>query len=124
MENWLPVPGFEGYEVSDLGRVRSVDRWIVHTDGRRRFYRGQILKTGRHQNGYPTVYVKRMKRGFLVHHAVLNAFEGPCPEGLEARHYDDDPLNSARVNLAWGTRSQNQQDRLRNGRHPNRRRPD
>jgi hypothetical protein len=120
MENWLPVPDFDGYEVSDLGRIRSVDRWITHSDGRHRFYPGQILRAPPANTGYPRVQVKRLGRGFLVHQAVLWAFKGPCPEGQEACHDDDDPGNPALSNLSWGTRSKNQLDRVRNGPHPNR----
>jgi hypothetical protein len=115
METWLPVSNFDGYEVSDHGRARSVDRWIVYVDGRQRFYPGQLITPtgpGRFVN------VKRVGR-FRVCHAVLNAFVGPCPPGLECCHGDDDPDNNALINLRWGTRSDNQHDRVRNGRSVN-----
>lgn len=44
-ETWKPIPGYEGlYEVSDHGRVRSLDRVVEFSDGRLRFQRGTDLK--------------------------------------------------------------------------------
>jgi hypothetical protein len=49
--------------------------------------------------------------------AVLEAFVGPRPPGLECRHLDGNPANSVLANLAWGTHSENMQDRVRHGTH-------
>jgi hypothetical protein len=54
-----------------------------------------------------------------VHHLVLEAFVGPRPEGMNGLHWDDDAMNNQLDNLRWGTDSDNQQDRVRNGRHYN-----
>jgi len=43
----------------------------------------------------------------LLHRAVLETFVGPCPDGLEASHLDDDPTNNSIENLMWETRSEN-----------------
>jgi hypothetical protein len=48
---------------------------------------------------------------------VLETFVGPRPPGLEMCHRDDDPWHNALPNLYWGTRSENRQDLVRNGRH-------
>jgi len=55
----------------------------------------------------------------LVHRLVLEAFAGPCPDGMEACHGDGDPTNNRRLNLRWDTRSSNQLDTVRHGRHTN-----
>jgi hypothetical protein len=51
----------------------------------------------------------------LVHHLVLEAFTGPCPPGLQARHLDGNPANNRPGNLVWGTQSENEQDKVRHG---------
>ena len=119
MERWLPVVGFDGYEISDFGDARSVDRWITFSDGRQRFYRGQpLIVMVQKKTGYRYINVRRLGR-FFIHVAMLEAFVGPRPTGAEARHLDDDPAHNLLPNLAWGTRSQNQRDRVLNGRDPN-----
>lgn len=51
-----------------------------------------------------------------VHALVLEAFVGPCPEGMCARHFPDPtPTNNAITNLRWGTHQQNCEDRDRDG---------
>lgn len=47
---------------------------------------------------------------------ILEAFEGPCPDGEECRHLDGDPTNNLPDNLAWGTHKQNCEDTVRHGR--------
>ena len=120
-EKWLPVVGHEGrYEVSDHGRVRSLDRMVPHgrSSGMRR-HRGRVLKLGRKPAGYPTASIpvdgSRQVKVMYVHRLVLEAFVGPCPEGNVARHLDDDKSNNHLSNLVWGTESQNAYDKVRNG---------
>ena len=43
IEEWRPVVGYEGlYEVSNTGRVRSVDRYVVDSLGHRKVYKSKI----------------------------------------------------------------------------------
>lgn len=52
-EIWKDVPYYEGYyQVSSLGRVRSLDRVVVHRDGHRRSYAGQLLVPVIGKHGY------------------------------------------------------------------------
>ena len=45
MEEWRAIPGYEGYyEVSDEGRVRSVDRVIIDSLDRRRRLKSKVLQ--------------------------------------------------------------------------------
>ncbi len=48
----------------------------------------------------------------LVHRLVLEAFVGPCPEGLECRHIDGNAKNNRLFNLKWGTKKENGEDRV------------
>lgn len=116
METWLPIPGYEGiYEVSDRGRVRSLDR--LDSRGRRR--KGRLRRLIMQPSGHFTVSLCREAehQGFLVHHLVLLAFVGPRPDGMEGCHWDDNPANNHLANLRWDTRSANVRDSVRNGTH-------
>lgn len=117
-ETWRPVLGYEGsYEVSDLGRVRSLDRMSSH--GRR--LRGRVLTALQGSGGYLQVGLHRdgEQRSALVHRLVLTSFIGPAPDGCETLHGDGDRSNNALANLKWGTRTENAQDRLRHGTNTN-----
>lgn len=114
---WRPVPGWEGwYEVSDDGRVRSVDRVVITRNGRRLHWRGRERKAVLYR-GYPRVGLHRPGEHKItpVHHMVLWAFVGPCPQGHETLHRDGDPTNAHLSNLRWGSKSENAQDALRHG---------
>ena len=122
IENWKPVVGYEGlYEVSDHGRVRSLDRPIARIDGSHGLRRGRVLKQAVDRRGRHKVLLSLsgQKSKQLVPRLVLAAFEGPCPPGHQCCHYDDDPGNNHLSNLRWDTPSSNSLDAVRNGRHSN-----
>lgn len=115
IEHWKPVVGFEGlYEVSDHGRVRSLDRMTA-----RGLRKGQMMKPFALDTGHLRVRLSRDGRGSgpLVHRLVLEAFVGPCPDGQEGCHSDGNPENNHVGNLRWATRSENQLDSVRHGTH-------
>jgi hypothetical protein len=123
-EVWKPVTGFEGlYEVSDHGRVRSIDR--VETIARKRF--GKIDTHSRARTG-KLVSLIRKRRGYLgitlwkegkpyfrvVHRLVLEAFIGPRPSaGHVGRHLNGNPAYNFVANLAWGTHADNVDDSIK-----------
>lgn len=116
-EQWRAVVGYEGaYEVSDLGRVRSLNR--VTDRGRK--WRGRVMTTTALQNAYLVVTLWRngSQRTPLVHRLVLEAFVGPAPESHEARHVNGDRADNRLTNLSWGTHSENQMDQVAHGTHP------
>lgn len=125
IETWLPVVGLEGdYEVSDQGRVRSVDRVKVYKridqySGREitvtRHHKGRLLKPARKPCGHMSIVLGRGVGSRDVHVLVLEAFVGPRPPIHEGPHWDDDPSNNKLSNLRWGTRSDNLLDAVRNG---------
>lgn len=111
-ETWRAVPGYEGiYEVSDAGRVRSLDR----LDNRGRRTTGRVLAERPLRDG--RVRVSLAKNGQTVdgyvYRLVLEAFVGPCPKGMEALHWDDVRSNNTLSNLRWGTRTDNMRDMSR-----------
>lgn len=123
METWKPIPGYDGYEASDLGRIRSTDRMVARSmlrRGQERFEspilrRGQVLRGW--LNGTVRVRPGSDRKERPVGQLVLETFVGPRPPGLEMCHRDDDPWNNALSNLYWGTSSQNKYDLVRNGNH-------
>lgn len=106
-EVWRDVPGWPGYSVSSLGRVRSSKRGTpreLYSESDRDYRRVTVYRDGRpHHKG--------------IHQLVALAFIGSCPEGMEVRHLDGDGSNNVPSNLAYGTSSTNQRDKVRHGTH-------
>jgi hypothetical protein len=119
-EQWLPVRGWEGlYEVSDQGRVRSLDRWVVKRNGQRQFLTGRIKSLPKLKLGYPVVHLARdgQTTTKTVHTVVLDSFVGPRPAGHVGCHSDGDPSNNRLANLRWDTQSNNLLDAIKHGTH-------
>lgn len=117
-EIWKPVVGYEGfYEVSNLGRVRSLTRvhHVIQSKGEwdQHVY-GRILKPSVQQHGnlrYHTVAlcVNSKPRSFLVHRLVASAFI-PNPYNYPIiNHIDCNGENNRVDNLEWCTSSWNNQ---------------
>lgn len=129
-EQWLPVVGFEGlYEISDWGRVKSVERkvWFVNRWGQdtQRIVPERIRELSVNPNGGHlelTLHREGKRRHRFVHQLVLDAFVGPYPDGLDqVRHLDGDPTNNRLDNLRYGTAAENVADMLRHGTQRNQR---
>lgn len=106
METWKPVIGFEDlYEVSDAGRIRSIK------SGRVKAY------TNDRQKRRPFVGLWRNNKVRIIypHKAVLEAFVGFRPKGMEACHNNGDPFDNRLENLRWDTTRNNQLDRIKHG---------
>lgn len=116
-EEWRPVIGREGmYEISNHGRVRSLDRVVASSRGPRKF-KGKMLKASTARTpDYPVV---SLGGGIAerVHTLVLEAFVGPRPEGFVACHNDGDHHNNCLSNLRWDTYSSNNYDLVDHNTH-------
>lgn len=120
MEIWKAIPGYEGfYEVSNLGRVKSLARM---RKGPRVLTRvsEKILTPFLHKHkGYVRhsvcLCVEDQRRTCYIHQLVLLAFVGPPPQGEEGRHLDGDGTNNRLANLAYGTHKKNMEDRRDHG---------
>lgn len=126
VERWRPIPGYgDRYQVSDAGRVRSLDAVISTRKGPQLRY-GRVLALRADPDGYVRANLAAPgtgRRQVLVHRLVLEAFVGPGP-GLQAAHWNGDPADNRLENLRWATARQNCQDKRRHGtyhegsRHP------
>ena len=115
-EVWKDVPNYEGeYQVSNIGAVRSLDRRVRNSKkGSTRLISGVILKPHLENRGYLTVSLGRWNpKG--IHRLVLSAFVEPCPKGMECRHLNGTRTDNRLENLCWGTRKENQTDRIKHG---------
>jgi hypothetical protein len=111
-ERWLPVVGHEGdYEVSDRGRVRSLDRVVQRSSSPQR-RRGQMIKRCL-SHGYPVVNLAGQTR--QIHVLMLEAFVGPRPSDMYGCHNDDVRTNNVLSNLRWGTPTSNSHDKRVHG---------
>lgn len=117
-EQWRAVVGHEGlYEVSDHGRVRSLDRVITRSDGQRMHFRGKLLRPSLARTpDYPVVGLPGGTSA-RVHNLVLEAFVGRRPPGLIACHNNGDHHNNHLSNLRWDTYGSNNLDLVRHGTH-------
>jgi hypothetical protein len=105
VEKWLPVAGWERwYEVSDLGRARSLSR-MVTIRGRAARMQGRVLVLSVDPAGRRTAGFSRACRQhrYKVATLVLEAFVGFRPPGAFVRFADADYSNCRLTNLSWST---------------------
>lgn len=109
MVKWLPVSNCDGYEVSDDGRVRSLDRTqtLIGNGGReyKRCRKGKVLSLKKHPQGYRCVQMGSVQK--TVHSVVMEAFVGPRPHAHCINHIDGDKTNNRVENLEYCTMSAN-----------------
>ena len=116
-EIWKAVEGYDGiYEVSNLGQVRSLDRYVpalCNRNGEIRNYlrRGKVLKQRKVFGGYMVVSFTVSETGThenrFVHRLVAQAFVPGYREDLDVNHKDEDKTNNRADNLEWVTQSYN-----------------
>lgn len=122
-EKWLPVVGYEGlYEVSNIGRVRSLGRFVISRHGTTRYYRhGKIRAPFTAKNGYIRVTLIKdgVDKKHSIHTLVISAFIGSKPTSAhQTRHKNGVRCDNVYTNLEWGTSSENNLDRVRHGTMP------
>jgi hypothetical protein len=102
-EEWLPIPGYEGYQASNQGRIKGKY--------------GKILKPAVEERGYRRVnpYTNGKNRSTSVHKLVMLAFVGPRPEGKQICHYDGNPANNRLENLDYVTAAENERQKKEHG---------
>ncbi len=130
-EVWKPIPTIidaygksftpRGYEVSNLGRIRSYNNRYGRGDksGYRPLLKEPIIISGRPDaRGYYQVLLSSGTRGkrknFRIHVLVMQSFVGPAPEGMVICHYNDVKADNRLENLRYDTSSANRLDHRRN----------
>jgi hypothetical protein len=117
-EEWREISGHPGYEVSSLGRVKSVSRIFIRENGRKFTVRGRILRSALDSKGYLSVALRGSgikQTPQRIHKLVAVTFLGPCPEKMEVRHLNGSKLDNRKENLCYGTRKENALDMLFHG---------
>lgn len=117
-EEWRDVVGYEGlYQVSNLGRVKSLSKRIVYKDGREYNYPSKVMKNQKVSTGYRKVmlYGVNGNKQYYVHRLVAETFI-PNPNNLsDVNHKDGCKTNNILSNLEWRSRSDNQKHAYKNG---------
>lgn len=112
-EEWRPVVGFPKYEVSNLGRVKSL------VQGKRFGKIRKLVPNGRKREYLAfSVYDGSKMKILKAHSEVLKAFVGPRPEGYDVCHKNGNPSDNRLENLEYGTKRKNSLDALEHGTHP------
>ena len=110
MEEWKDIKGYEGlYQISNEGRVKSLQREIVYKDGRKKVLEEKILRNILSDLGYYHVMLSKdgVPKRYKVHRLVAKAFI-PNPNNLPIiNHKDENPKNNVVDNLEWCTQGYN-----------------
>ena len=119
-EIWKDIKGYEGrYQVSNMGRVKSLDRTFINKIGRKQHTKERILKLGTDKDGYLRVALcKGSGNGklFFVHRLVCEAFHENTENKPCVNHIDEDKTNNTASNLEWCTVKENCNHGTRNAR--------
>lgn len=113
MTEFRNVADFPGYQVGEDGSVLSFLSCSAF-----KLLPGEFRNLSVNHNKHGHCFVRLRKDGKsikkYVHRLVLEAFVGPCPERMECRHLDNNPMNNNLRNLAWGTKAENEADKIGN----------
>ncbi len=118
-ETWRTVPGYEGaYEVSDLGRIRSIRRTVTQrVTNVRQDIPERILRANPNAKGYLCValHLRGTQRTHTVSAVVAAAFLGPRPFGHYVCHSNGNKTDNRVANLRYDTPASNTADSFKHG---------
>jgi hypothetical protein len=118
-EEWRSIPEFSGYDVSSLGRVRSINRLCGNRPG---ITKGKLLKPFVNKRGYLEVnlYKNSKSTAKIIHRLVAQAFIPNDNNKPQVNHIDGNKLNNKVSNLEWMSNSENQKHAYSLGLQPSR----
>ena len=110
-EVWKDVVGYEGYyQVSNLGRIKSLNRYVKAKNNSKKLMKSKVLKPVKNDRGYLMVVLSKnaKKRKIFVHRLVAEAFI-PNPSNYpQVNHIKEmEKDNNNVINLEWCTCSYN-----------------
>lgn len=113
IEEWADINGLQNeYQISSLGRLRSLDMVVPVSGGGSRKVVGRIRRNAINKNRYVVNSIRN--KTYFIHVEVAKAFI-PNPENKpEVNHLDGDKSNCKKSNLAWVTRIENIEHAFKN----------
>lgn len=105
MEKWCKINYIENYLVSNYGNIKSLNRTIIRSNGRKQTFKERILKPINTTNGYLTANVNHSVH--LIHRIVAFHFVMGYNIGYEVNHIDGNKQNNNSDNLEWVNRREN-----------------
>lgn len=109
-EIWKDIKGYEGlYQCSTYGNIRSLDRYVYESSGKRQFRKGQLIIPRKNKNGYLQFALnKNSKRKMVyIHLIVAETFIENTNKNDTVNHKDGNKLNNNIENLEWCSYSEN-----------------
>ncbi len=109
-EIWKDIKGYEGlYQVSNLGRIKSLSRECKHSLGGNRKVTERIIKLTKDKDGYYKVMLHKNteNKTFRVHRLVAQAFINNPTNAEIVNHKDENPSNNRVDNLEWCNKKYN-----------------
>jgi hypothetical protein len=107
MEEWKDICDFVGaYQVSNIGRVRSLDRLLTNSKGVSSNVKGRVLKPQVSGSGYYFVQLG-VGKAKQIHRLVALAFLPTTSNKSQVNHIDGNKLNNHVDNLEWVSCSDN-----------------
>lgn len=113
-EIWKDIKNYEGfYQVSNLGRIRSLDRIIIkknkYGDISEFHWQGQIMTPCKNESPYYVIHLKKnnMRKRFYIHRLVAEAFIENIYNKNVVNHIDHNKHNNTVENLEWVTTKEN-----------------
>ena len=109
-EIWRDIKGYEGlYQVSDQGRVKSLERKVRHWSGGERIQKERILKPKIDRDGYLqlNLYAGGKRKWLLVHRIVCEAFHKNHDNKPQVNHINENKTDNRACNLEWCTCKEN-----------------
>lgn len=103
-EQWRPVRGYENeYQVSNLGQVQSVERFVRGRDGSARRLQGKLLTPRIRDDGTHAVnlWTKNHYKQIPIRRLVLEAFDRAQPRGFDGVNKNGNPADNRLSNLKW-----------------------
>lgn len=117
MEIWKKILGYENYEVSNFGRIKSLEKIdFMHRNNSYRTRKEKIMRNGI-SNGYKSVslYKNKKPKTFTIHRLVLSSFIENKNNKREVNHIDGNKHNNNLENLEWCSSSENSIHAIKNG---------